>query len=336
MQVQTAGLGTYQDYIYTVIFARYNNQWLFCRAKTRSVFETAGGRIEPGETPLEAAKREFYEETGAVKYDIWPVFDFVTLRDGETLPAQVFFAHVYELGDMPGFEMAEVGLFDGLPEALRLPEITPVLFAHLQTLVAPDPETGDLTILAKACEPSKHKDSGLPEPLPAAAEFLDIYDTNRRPTGRSLRRGDPLTQGEYILVVMSCIMNPKGQFIITKRAPNKTYAGIWEFQGGCAISGDDSLTAAVREAKEEVGLDVNPENAKHILTVKLEKAFLDVWLFVQDFDINSVVLQPGETVDAKVASMDYIRALLQKGEFFPDDFLEELFAEAGKYVKNMD
>ena len=132
MQVHTAELGTYKDYVYTVIFARYNNQWLFCRAKTRDVFETAGGKIEPGETPLEGARRELFEETGAVEFDIEPAFDYFANSGG-----QVFFAQIYKLGDIPDSTMAEVGLFDALPDKLRFPEITPVLFAYLQGALHP-------------------------------------------------------------------------------------------------------------------------------------------------------------------------------------------------------
>ena len=153
MQVQTANLGQLDNYIYTVIFARYNNKWLFCRAKERSVYETAGGRIEPGETPLEAAKRELFEETGAVKFDITPAFDYCYSSHG-----QVFYAEIYELDAMPDFEMAEVGLFDALPDKLRFPEITPVLFAHLQGWLQYGNSKGDA--LLRSCsewQPSVYK-----------------------------------------------------------------------------------------------------------------------------------------------------------------------------------
>ena len=296
MQVLTANLGEFKDYVYTVIFARYNNKWLFCRARERDAYETAGGKIEQGETPLEAAKRELFEETGAIKFDIIPALDYSFSSNG-----QVFYAEIYELGDIPDIKMAEVGLFDMLPDKLRFPHITPHLFAHLQEWL--------------------HARS-------VKDEILDIYDANRRLTGRTHRRADPLQPGEYILVVMVCTMNSRGEFLITKRAPGKKWAGMWEFQGGCAMAGDGSRDAAIREAKEEAGLNLAPENGECVMELVYGSAHFDIWLFKQDFDMNDVVLQPGETVDVKLATMDEIRAMMQADEFVPDSFIEELFETA--------
>jgi len=306
MQVLTAKLGDFKDYIYTVIFARYKDKWLYCRARERNVFETAGGHIEPGETPLESAKRELFEETGVSEFDIDPAFDYsVTRAEGATY-GQVFFAEVYKLGDMPDFEMAEVGLFDALPSKLRFPEITPVLFTHLQGWL--------------------HKRS-------VDAEIWDVYDSERRLTGRTHRRADPLPKGDYHLVVLTCLMNRSGGFLLTKRAPGKSWAGMWEFQGGCATTGDDSLSAAIREAKEETGLILAPENGELVFEIRHERAFFDVWLFIQDFCIEDVVLQPGETVDTKVATMEEVRRMVQSGEFVRDDFIDALFARATERIK---
>lgn len=57
-------LNSLESYKYTVICSYYNGQWVLSKHKKRSTYETQGGRIEEGETPLECAKRELYEESG--------------------------------------------------------------------------------------------------------------------------------------------------------------------------------------------------------------------------------------------------------------------------------
>jgi len=133
-KVRTAGLGALKGYRFVVVFARYQGRWLYCRAKKRDSFETAGGHIECGETPLDAARRELYEETGAVEFDIRPIFDYSVHRPTEYSNGQVFLADVRELGDMPGYEMAETRLFDGVPDVMRFPQILPVLFEKVKEL----------------------------------------------------------------------------------------------------------------------------------------------------------------------------------------------------------
>ena len=125
-------LGSLGSYKYTVIFARFRNQWAFPRHRLRETFETAGGHIEPGETPLDCARRELWEETGARDFTIRPMFDYRAEDERGGANSMVFYADISALGELPEeFEMREVGLFDGLPEKLTYPGITPVLYEAL-------------------------------------------------------------------------------------------------------------------------------------------------------------------------------------------------------------
>lgn len=133
MKTKTFPIGELKEYKYVVILSQYEGKMLLSRHKDRETWEIQGGHIEAGETPIEAAKRELYEESGAVKYYIAPICDYWAGSDDETSGANgmVFKAIIHELGEIPYSEMAEVKQFDKLPVNLTYPAITPVLFDYL-------------------------------------------------------------------------------------------------------------------------------------------------------------------------------------------------------------
>lgn len=128
--------GELKNYLFTVIFSEYQGKLLLSRHKLRTTWETQGGHIEPGESTLDCAKRELYEESGAVEFTIEPVFDYWAGDDKGWANGQVFVAHIKTLDAIPASEMAEVSLFDDLPDNVTYPDITPQLWEHVKTLPA--------------------------------------------------------------------------------------------------------------------------------------------------------------------------------------------------------
>lgn len=164
------------------------------------------------------------------------------------------------------------------------------------------------------------------------AEFWDIYDKDRNFTGRTVERGKPMAQDEYHIVVEAVIRNSKGEYLISKRAPNKHFPNMWEFTGGSVLAGEGSLTGALREAKEELGVDLDKSTAVLFKTgIRQYRSFPDfndIWLFDFDCDINDIVLQEGETVDAMWAISTQIREMINNKQFVEYNelpFVEELF-----------
>lgn len=123
---------TLWPYKYVMILSRYQGKYLLSRHKERTTWETQGGHIEPGETPLQAAKRELFEESGAVRYRIEPLFDCRAQDAHGEANGVVFAAEIEELGPLPQSEMAEVKAWEQLPENLTYPAITPVLWKAWQ------------------------------------------------------------------------------------------------------------------------------------------------------------------------------------------------------------
>jgi 8-oxo-dGTP diphosphatase len=114
---------------YSVIPARYNDKWIFVRHHKRSTFEIAGGHIEEGESPLEAAVRELMEETGAVQFTLECIATYSVKKDGETGWGRLYLSDVQELGPIPDIsEIAEITLLDTIPDSPTHPDIQPLLF----------------------------------------------------------------------------------------------------------------------------------------------------------------------------------------------------------------
>ena len=132
MTCKVCPLGTLVPYKYVVVMSKYQGKILLSRHRDRSTWETQGGHIEPGETPLDAARRELYEESGALDFDIRPVFDYWAGDENGGASGQVFAAQIRTLGPMPRSEMAEVRAFDEVPPNVTYPAITPELFASLE------------------------------------------------------------------------------------------------------------------------------------------------------------------------------------------------------------
>lgn len=131
-KVAIHALGELKDHQFVVIFAGYRDQWLYARHRERDTWETAGGHIEAGETELDAARRELYEETGAVEFSIVPAFDYSVHKETGSSHGRVFFAQIKKLGPLPGSEICEVGLFGAVPEGLTYPQILPALYEKMR------------------------------------------------------------------------------------------------------------------------------------------------------------------------------------------------------------
>ena len=157
-------------------------------------------------------------------------------------------------------------------------------------------------------------------------EYWDIYDENKQPTGRTMKRNDwCLKDGEYHLTVLGVVARQDGTFLITW-AP-----GWWEVSGGAAQAGEDSYEAVLREVKEETGLDARNAEGGYLFTYKRENPgegdnyFVDVYRFVMDIDEKDLTLQTEETDGHMFATLEQIQAFAAEGKFLHYDSIRKAF-----------
>lgn len=164
-------------------------------------------------------------------------------------------------------------------------------------------------------------------------EYWDIYDKNKRKTGRTMKRNDwCLKDDEYHLTVLGVVVRPDGRFLITQRVMTKTWApGWWEVSGGAAMAGEESQEAVIREVKEETGLDVTNAEGGYMFSYHRENPgegdnyFVDIYRFVLDFEESDLSLQEAETLGYKLATAEEIRALAEQGIFLHYDSIKDVF-----------
>lgn len=109
--------GFLDDIAFVVILTKYKDKWVYCWHKKRESYEHPGGHVEKGETPLQAAKRELYEETGITDCEIIPLWDYAFVwENGQGQNnGRVYLAIARSLGELPASEMDRIELFDEVP-----------------------------------------------------------------------------------------------------------------------------------------------------------------------------------------------------------------------------
>lgn len=116
---------------FAVILTVHNGKWVFCKHRERNTWEVPGGHREDGEDILSTAKRELYEETGALEYGLTPVCVYSVTApgnfDGRESFGMLYFADVSVFEPELHNEIETILITDHLPEHWTYPEIQPKL-----------------------------------------------------------------------------------------------------------------------------------------------------------------------------------------------------------------
>ncbi len=120
---------------FAVIITKTENKYVFCKHRDRDTWEIPGGHREPGETILDTAKRELYEETGALEFAIEPVCVYsVTAPEnfnGVESFGMLYFADVNQFEKEIHSEIEKIIITDRLPDRWTYPDIQPKLLEEV-------------------------------------------------------------------------------------------------------------------------------------------------------------------------------------------------------------
>ena len=164
-------------------------------------------------------------------------------------------------------------------------------------------------------------------------ERIDLYDEERIPTGKTVERREHRPNGagdDLRLVVHVCMFNSAGQMLLQRRSMKKdAYPGFWDVSAaGGVAAGETGRQGAEREVWEELGYRLDLTGVRPSMTVNYDGGFDDFYLVVRDdLDVGRLNLQEEEVADARWASREEVRSMLEQGEFvpYPVSFVDFLF-----------
>ncbi len=143
-------------------------------------------------------------------------------------------------------------------------------------------------------------------------EYLDILDANGDKTGVTKPKSDAHRDGDWHRTAYIWFVNSKGEVLLQKRSLKKdTSGGLWDISAAGHVSaGQTSIEGAIRETREELGVDILPEDLQFICTAKTEgkprqnpqfhnREFQDSYLVRRDLDISKLTLQASEVDEVK-------------------------------------
>ena len=160
-------------------------------------------------------------------------------------------------------------------------------------------------------------------------ELRDLYDKNSNKTNKTYRKGDPIPEGYYPMVVMVVIRNSKGEFLMQKRSLSK--GGDWGVTGGHPKSGETPIEGIITEVKEELGLDFSKEKFIEYDSGCDGSDCYKMYYVTKDIDIKDISIQEEELSEVRWFTLKELQDMVKKKELNEDQI--SCFLKVCDYIK---
>ena len=162
-------------------------------------------------------------------------------------------------------------------------------------------------------------------------ELWDLYTADGTCTGQTMIREEKIPEGYFHLVCDILIRHTDGDYLLMLRSKEKkVYPGRWESTcGGSALAGEDAITAARRELREESGIECENLTLLSTTVSEVNHSLHYSYLGITDCPKDSITLQPGETEGYRWVSEEEFR------EFVNSDIIPTVRRYLLPWLKDM-
>ena len=167
-------------------------------------------------------------------------------------------------------------------------------------------------------------------------EHIDIFDENNNSTGKVKEKQQAHEDGNFHRTAHVWIINDKNELLLQKRsASKKTHPNCWDISGAGHIkSGESVVDGAIRELKEELGVEVEEKDLQYIATIKSTKnpknmEFQYVYLLNCNKEVEEYIFEDNEVLNG-----EFYKEIILNENFNPG--VISLICERLKNKKNLD
>ena len=146
-------------------------------------------------------------------------------------------------------------------------------------------------------------------------EYLQVFNENKEMLNEKIARDEKnnIASGKYFMIILLFIENSEGKFLLQKTSKSRN--SCMATTGGHVTFGDDALKTVIKEAKEELDLDLTPKELKYIDTIKYKNCYLETYYVKKDININDLKVQEEEVEYVNWYSDKEINEFISKKEF---------------------
>lgn len=161
-------------------------------------------------------------------------------------------------------------------------------------------------------------------------EYIDVLNENGVKTNDIMTRKEIHKKGLWHRAIAVAIINEKNEILLQQRAATKdTNANMWDISvAGHVSAGQDSISASIREIKEELKIDVSTNisviDFRYIFSYRvvtrfaenyIDKHFYDFFiLHKRDIIEKNIKLQESEVQAVKFVSLEVLKEMLKQNK----------------------
>ena len=151
-------------------------------------------------------------------------------------------------------------------------------------------------------------------------ELIDVLTSDGFPTGIRKTKSEVHRDGDWHRAAHVWIVTPDGRVLLQRRSTRKeNYPGQWDVSAAGHLSaGESAVEAAIRETQEEIGLEIQPADLRHVLTTReqavlndgryLDNEIYEVFIVRCAIDLASLRLDPAEVDEVRLMTVAELRS----------------------------